>query len=331
MEQMSLVGCARIIVEKMVKLSKDESVAIITDYNYPREISNAIFECSLASGSESAKILTSPPTGGFISGDIPKIVKATADSADVIFACTSTSFPIPVRTDLVKKGKKFILMHHLSKDLFLRTVPIDLDLLQRRAEKLVKILPKTDEVHMTSLGGSDIKFSLKDCKIGLIYDGICNPGEFDAVPSGVVDALPVPDTGNGILVIDGSLSGYGLIRTPMRITVKDGKLIKIEGGPEANWLDKAMKKSLSEGDENANHWAEFLIGLNPNANLTRQGSLLEDERQLCGINIGWGRDTHFGGKFESKFHGDGHLIDATVTLDGIKYIDNGKPTKELFG
>ena len=55
MKQMSQIGCARIIVEKMAKISKDETFAIITDYNYPREISDAIFEYSLAVGSESAK------------------------------------------------------------------------------------------------------------------------------------------------------------------------------------------------------------------------------------------------------------------------------------
>ncbi len=331
MKHTSLVGCAKIVVEKMAQVKEDETVVIITDYSYPSEIADALFEYSLAVGAEAAKIVTTPPTGSFYAGDIPEIAKAAAESADVIFACTSKSFPVPVRTGFVNKGKRFMMMHHLSKELFLRSVPIDTELLRRRAEKLVDVFPKTKEVHMTSLAGSDIKFSLEGCKIGLVYDGVCLPGEFDAVPSGVVDALPVPGTGNGVIVMDGALGGYGLIRTPLKMTIKDGKITKIEGGTEAKWLDKAMKKHLNEGDENANHWAEFLIGLNPNCHLTRQGSLLEDERQLGAINIGWGRDTHFGGTFESSFHGDGHLINATVTLDGVKYIDNGKLTKELFG
>lgn len=108
------------------------------------------------------------------------------------------------------------------------------------------------------------------------------------------------------------------------MTIKDGKITKIEGGPEAKWLDKSMKKMLAAGDENANHLAEFLIELNPNAEVTcYKRSLMDDERQLGGFNIGWGRETHFGGTFDSKFHVDGYIINATVVLDNIIIIQNG--------
>jgi leucyl aminopeptidase (aminopeptidase T) len=193
------------------------------------------------------------------------------------------------------------------------------------------MIQETEEARMTSPEGSDITFSLKDCTFGQVYDGICRPGEFDAVPTGVIDALPVPGTGNGVIVIDAGLAGYGIARTPVRLTLKDGNFTKIEGGPEARWLDKRMKKVLHSGDENANHWAEFLIGLNPAAQIICQGGgLLEDERLLGTVSIGWGRDTHQGGTVYSDFHGDGMVLDVTIMLDDVTIIENGKPTAELF-
>jgi leucyl aminopeptidase (aminopeptidase T) len=109
------------------------------------------------------------------------------------------------------------------------------------------------------------------------------------------------------------------------MTVKKGNITKIEGGPEAKWVDKSMKKALASGDQNANHWAEFLIGLNPNALINCYGgSLLEDERQLGALSIGWGRDAHLGGTFPAKFHGDGMVRDVTIILDGITIMEDGR-------
>jgi leucyl aminopeptidase (aminopeptidase T) len=235
-----------------------------------------------------------------------------------------------VRNDLVGKGKRVMGMHLLSDELALRTVPIDLDLLQKRVAKLTKLFPATEEARITSPEGTDITFSLRNRKFTLLYDGICNRGEYESVPAGVIGALPVPGTANGVIVIDGSLAGYGLVRAPIRITVKDGILTKIEGGAEAEWVEKSIKRALASGDRNANRFVEFDMGLNPNARVSFYGGKLrEDELHLGGVNIGWGRDAHLGGTFEGVFHGDGIVMDVTISLDDVTVIKNGMPTQEL--
>ena len=115
------------------------------------------------------------------------------------------------------------------------------------------------------------------------------------------------------------------------MTIKEGKIFDIKGGTEANWLQKRMKKALTSGDENANHWAEFLIGLNPGAHVTSNrkstmGTHLprEEERRLGNVSIGWGRDTHLGGTFPAKFHGDGIVTDITMELDDVTIIEEGR-------
>ena len=322
-----LVGCARIIVEKMAQVKPGERVVVVTDYTYSsKSLANLVFESSTAQGAESALVLTQPPAGSFAVGGISKPAQAAADIADVIFACTGTAFPLPVTRELIRRSKRVMQMHLLCDDLVLRTVPIDLELLQRRASKLLKVLPQTRSVHVTSPEGTDIEFSLEGCKFGLVYDGICRQGEFDAVPAGTVGTLPSP--GNGVVVIDGSLDDYGLVRSPIKLSIKDGKITGIGGdGPEAVWLNKVMKKQLDAGDKNATHWAEFVIGLNPRAQVC--GSVIEDERHLGAVSVGWGRDTHLGGTFEGTYHGDATLLNPTIAIDNIVIMKDGEPTSEL--
>ena len=322
-------------MEKLAGVRSGERALVLTDFGYScKELANMVFENSLACGAESAMLVTTPPTGVFPLVEMTQIAKATADTADIVFGCTSNFFPPSMRKELSAKGKRVLMMHLLRDDIVLRTVPVDMDLMQRRYKKLLKILPQTEEVHLTSERGTDMRFSLKNCKIPLVYDGICHPGEVDAVPGGTLDTLPVQETGNGTVVIDGSLGGYGLVRTPIKLTIKRGEVVKIEGGPEAEWVDMAMKKALVAGDRNANHWAEFLIGLNPNAQITGYGgtvfaSVFEDERRLGAVSIGWGRDDHLGGQFGGEFHVDAMVKNVTITLDDITVIRDGAPTEEL--
>ena len=339
-----MLGCARIAVEKMAQVCENERTLVLTDpYYLSKSFPNLVFESCLACGAESAKLTTTPPTElptwhpqYSSAGDgITQITKTAANAADVVFACTSRRFPLGAKREIVGKGKRLLQMYCLNDEMICRLTLVDLELMQRRVKKLLKILPQTEKARVTSPGGTDVTLSLKNCTMPIAFDGVCHPGEYDALPGGAVDALPVPGTGYGRIVIDGTLQGWGVVSTPVRVTVKDGKFTRIEGGPEAAWLDKSIKKALAAGDENANHWAEFFLGMHPNARMAGyprmgdQSLFFEDELVLGAMNIGWGADVHLRGKFSGKYHSDGLVRDVTVTLDEVPIIEDGNPTKEL--
>jgi leucyl aminopeptidase (aminopeptidase T) len=180
--------------------------------------------------------------------------------------------------------------------------------------------------------GTDITFSLKDRRFGFVYDGLCAPGEFEGIPSGLVDITPVPGTANGVVVIDATVDRYQLTGTPMRITVKDGKVTNIEGGPQARFLDKLMKEALAQGDKNANQFAEYFLGLNPNARVAYgSATLIEGDRAVGALMVGFGRNVQIGGELSGDFHWDGQMWDTSLVLDDVAMIKNGVFTKELFG
>jgi leucyl aminopeptidase (aminopeptidase T) len=201
-------------------------------------------------------------------------------------------------------------------------------------KKLVETMPKTEEARVMSPEGTDITFSLKDRRFGFVYDGLCAPGEFEGIPAGCVDITPVPATGNGVIAIEASFVRGQLPRTPMRITVKAGKVTNIEGGAEARSLDKLMKKALAQGDENANQLAEFMLGLNPNAwahyGPDDDETLIEGDRAMGAVDFGFGRNVQIGGELSGDFHWDGQMWDTSLVLDDVAMIENGIPTKELL-
>ena len=331
MNQNSLMDCARIVVEKIANIHEGERVLTLTDNNYlAKNFPDLLFENALSCGAESVKLVTTPPKGEFKKGEISSLAKSIMAQAEVILVCTSTAIPSAIKDDIINRGSRIVIMHLLSDNLLMKVIPIDYDLLQKRAKKLAEMMPKTEKAHVTTLKGSDITFSLKGSKFAWIYDGLCHPGEAEGIPAGNMDITPVPGTANGTIVIDGTLSHYGFIKTPIKMTVKKGEITKIEGGPEAKMIDTGIKRALNASDTNANKLSELMFGLNPNAEITYfNNCLIEDDRRLGGINIGWGRNIHLGGIYKGNYHEDGTVRDITLDLDGITLLKNGIPTKEL--
>jgi leucyl aminopeptidase (aminopeptidase T) len=93
----------------------------------------------------------------------------------------------------------------------------------------------------------------------------------------------VEGTAEGILVCDGSIGDLGLVRAPLAIHVKDGRVAGLKSADSE--LVSQVNELISIDDE-ASLAGEFGIGLNPKARLT--GRLLEDEKAYGTIHIAFG-------------------------------------------
>jgi len=82
-------------------------------------------------------------------------------------------------------------------------------------------------------------------------------------PTGEFNVAPVEGSANGKLVIDLTMHHIGRLLTPIELIVKDGRVIKIDGGPEARILRDYLDVY---GDENAFMCpAEASVGVNAKA------------------------------------------------------------------
>ena len=334
MENIAFARCGKILVEKCSGIKEKDQVLILTDWEYPQSIPKAIFNAAYATGAEPVLFTMSPRESSGISmvGDLPKTLGPAILASDVFFVCTKKRPPPgselrSLRDKMLRKGGKTLNLYMMTEEMFLRSVPVDYDLISRHVSTLAKLLPDAETVTITAPNGTNISFCTKGRRIYASSDGIALPGESEAFPGGYVDISPEEGSANGVIVFDGTLSytyatipePIGLILEPIICKVKDGRVTEIAGGAQAKLLERRMKAS----DENASNFGEFYVGCNPGA-MPNTGVMLEDERSSGVIGIGLGKNTHVFGKVESNFHFDATLLHGNLILDDRKVIEDMK-------
>ena len=124
----------------------------------------------------------------------------------------------------------------------------------------------------------------------------------------------IEGTGNGKLVFDLCMHQIGRIHDPIELTIKDGRIIKIEGGSKRTSLRNYLE---DYGDENAYVCpAEASVGINSKA-LVR-GMQREDKNILGSMHFGLGTNVDVGGTTHSNIHMDGVILEPTLYVDGVK-------------
>src|SRR5439155_22241813 len=107
---------------------------------------------------------------------------------------------------------------------------------------------------------------------------------------------------------------------PIELTVKDGRVTDIDGGPEARILEDYLTEY---GDENAYMCpAEASVGVNARAVV--RGIQREDKNIMGTLHFGLGTNIDVGGCVKSRIHMDGVILEPTLYVDGVKRIEDGR-------
>lgn len=262
------------------------------------------------------KLLEFPPTSQH--GEEPPTEVAEAMlSADVVIAPTTKSLSQTVaRQAATQRGVRIATLPTITEELFVRTLPIDYGELRRISQSVAERLTAASTAHVTSPAGTDIVVSLTG-REGRSDDGyLQHAGAFGNLPAGEGYIAPVETMGDGTIVVDGSLAGYGQLATPVVVTVRHGRAVEASGDA-GRWLMKA----LQAGGEHGCSLAELGIGTNPHARLT--GEVLEDEKALGTAHFAFGASRGMGGVNTATVHIDGVMLNVTVDLDGATLLRQG--------
>jgi len=139
-------------------------------------------------------------------------------------------------------------------------------------------------------------------------------------PNGECNVPPVEGSANGTLVIDLCMHQLGRLKDPISLTIKDGRVTKIEGGADAFTLRTYLE---TYGDENAYICpAEASVGINSKAVI--RGVQREDKIILGSMHFGLGTNVDVGGTIHSNIHMDGVILEPTLYVDGKKRIEHGR-------
>ncbi len=286
-----------------------ESVLIVVDTLTPQAIGNSLFEAAKDIGCE-VMILTMLPRSRH-GEEPPRVVSDAMMKADVVIVPTTLSLThTQARINACKAGARIASMPGITEKMMSSGgITADCCKLNEIALRWNKRLENVREVRVVAESGTDIVFDLEGCT-WMMDTGMCHEkGCSSNLPAG--EMYIAPRNASGIYVVDGSLSGFGLIDSPLEITVRNRYATSIKGK-----LADELEAMLDKIGEKARNIAELGIGINPEAKLI--GNVLEDEKVGGTVHIALGDNSSFGGDVIAGIHLDGIIKKPVLFLDGKK-------------
>jgi 2,5-dihydroxypyridine 5,6-dioxygenase len=297
-----------------------DSVLIVTDSAQDPLVWSAIAAAGRFYGCEVTIIMMADPRESHRVPP-PKSVMESMKVADLTISATSKEFHtggfFKVALDA---GHKFLVMEGVTPAILLGpAVKADYRLMNEVGPKLKERMDRGGRWHITSETGTDYTCQTKPGSgrwMAAQATAANNSWGFAlaAFPDGEFGADPIRGTGEGVVVWDTSVHHpVGLLREPIRLTIHEGRVAKIEGGVEAQQFSEYLKEfSVGTNDE---FDIELSIGFNPKSPLT--GILRTDKKHYGKIHTAIG-DDHKG-----QLHVDGVTRKPTITIDGEVLVDKG--------
>lgn len=253
----------------------------------------------------------------------PAPVAQAMAQASVILAPTTFSIShTRARIEATGRGARIATMPGITPEIFVRAVPVDYEGLERAGARIAAALSAASTCRVTSPAGTDLVLSLEE-RTAISDDGdLQAEAAWGNLPAGEAFIAPVETSGEGSIVFDGALAGYGMLREPLLVTVVGGRAVGADG-EAAQWL----LDTLDAGGPTGRLIAELGIGTNPQATLT--GNILEDEKAVGTAHLAFGTSASFGGTNVATVHIDGVLLQPSVELDHRPLIQDGELVSSL--
>jgi leucyl aminopeptidase (aminopeptidase T) len=248
----------------------------------------------------------------------PRPVAAGMRTCDVVLAPTVQSLShTSARKVASEAGVRIGTLPGVTEEMLARVMSADMEELRRKGHALADLLSDASEAHITCPQGSDLRLGLEGRK-GISDAGeLTEPGAFGNLPCGEAFIAPVESTGEGALVVTGSIAGIGMVSWPVTLEVSGGHLVNATGAEGAQ-----LTELLTAHGEDGTNVAELGIGTNEKATLT--GEVLEDEKLLGTAHVAFGASAAIGGTVQVPVHLDCVVLEPDVAIDGEPVVRGGR-------
>ena len=317
-------AAAKMVVKTCMDIRRGENVLVVCDPT-TTEIGQALYEA--ASKISDRTLLIIMPKGRHHGEEPPRPVANLMRQQQVVLAPTKFSLThTRARIQASKDGARIATMPGMTVELFTEGgMSADFSKMRDLIADLGGVLRRKREVHITSSGGTDVRFEVDWKKWNREDSGICNrPQMVTNLPAGKVFTSPRSGSMNGVIVIDGSCDA-DILSEPLTLTVEEGIVIDVKGGSAAANIRQSFgevaKKLRSREQDLLWTVAEAGFGVNPNARLL--GNLLEDEKVLGTFYFSVGDSASLPSPATGK-RLTGVLRSPTVTIGEEIIIDEGR-------
>ena len=334
--ELELGKASNVLVRELLKLKRGETVVITSDTESDYRVVNATASAAFSVDAKPMVIWLSSPLGVAKAADPMLPIKALAGAlkgADAWvefnnkFLLYSTPYDIAMKEN---KKLRHICLPGLKVNTMVRCIGrVDYPTLKEFMEKIVDMTKNAKHIRMTTPAGGDIEFDnakvegdkpdpMHPINLSLGYADV--PGSH--MMAGQITWAPDLESVHGIIVIDASITKIGQLEEPIRMTIKAGEIVKIEGGKQAVEFEAWLKSFNHPRMFNLAHTG---YGFNPGAKFP--GEALEDERVWGGTSWGIG---HIGSSLikpngiPAPTHIDGKCLNTSVWLDGKITMDKGR-------
>lgn len=241
-----------------------------------------------------------------------------------------TSYPhayFDILAEALKAGTRILRVLD-SEDILRRLFPSPE--VRARSEAGARILQHGRKMRLQSEAGTDMVVDTTGRHADALYSVSDVPGRWDIWPCGLVVTTCVEDAAEGTLVLDRGdhmkvLDLY--VREPVRMQVRDGRIVEIDGGLEAQRLQRWFEEF---SDPNVYIIAHIGWGCEKRA---RWNTLGQDPEVYYGnMQIAFGSNYgHFlDGRNRAKGHIDFPCLNHSIWVDAIQIMERGEfSIKEL--
>jgi 2,5-dihydroxypyridine 5,6-dioxygenase len=321
----------------MCNVQKGETIAIVSDLGTRREYIQAAFAAADDLGADIYEMCVNSipswtkvgvPTIGQCKGTLE-----AASKADLIVI-----FHVPLFTKWLKQvmdgGTRVLMIIDAPDDLEQLMSPRGLKEALKYAEGVYR---KTRKVRVVSDAGTDLSYECGEYPVMTQWGYADEKGHFDHWGGGHIHTFPNEGSATGTVVFapgDIVILPYcRFVTDPVRLEVREGHVVKIEGGLDA----KLMREWLEDGKNAENDRDPFAVshlgwGMNPQARWYWMGlNGDEPERNRAAARVfpgnflfSTGPNSQGGGKRNTRGHYDVPMRDCTIMLDNKVIIEKGR-------
>jgi aminopeptidase len=312
----SLLSASLVAVRDCMGVQAGEKVLVVTDEGM-RTLGHALRAASLQITSEVMLVEMVPrKTNG---EEPPAAIASLMTMVDVVLCPTTKSLThTDSRRAASAAGVRVATLPGVTEEIMVRCMNADYHRIAERTFALCRELEKANTVRVTAPSGTDVTLPIKGRTAHASSGLFREKGQWGNLPTGEAYLAPLEGLSSGVVVVDGSMAGVGMVREPIRITVEQGYATRIEGGEEA----ARLRALVEPHGKDAYTVAEFGIGTNDKAILT--GAIIEDEKVMGTIHIAFGDNKSMGGTVRVASHLDGLVKRPTVWFDDRLVMEDGR-------
>ncbi|MGB7589067.1 MAG: aminopeptidase [Solirubrobacterales bacterium] len=254
------------------------------------------------------------------SAELPPPVAAAMVAADLVIAPTMRSISYTAACKAATEaGTRIASMPGATAEMLTRMMAPDPRPLRERSAGLARVLGASTEAHITCPHGSDLRIGLQGRGGATDTGSLGTRGALGDIPFGEAFIAPIEGSGEGTLVVDGSITTTGKLEAPVTLKISGGRLVEASG-PDG----KRLVEILTEAGPEGTNLAELGIGTNDGATFT--GNTIEDKKLLGTAHVAFGSSARLGGNVQVPIHLDCVLLAPTVEIDGEVILSAGELT-----